>query len=370
MKKATLKQIADMAGVSVTTVHRALNGKSGCSKELERKIRRLAEEYGYSANLAASSLRKPPLQIAFIFPFRDNGGRYGLDQILDGYLEYRREMEDYNIVFQEYLLRSSDKKFEDYLEMDYPELERVLRQIYMEQPVRFDGVIVYGLSVNRKAEALLNRIMGKGTKVVVMERLLPFTEDTCTVKSDTELAGNLAGEMLCSSIRGAGTVAVIGQLIPGGDPAADRCTAYIQEERPDLKLARTGFVMNVDIGQQIADYLKQFPDLTGIYATCGRHTKSMLDALKMMDTQGLTVVGSDLFTESHEALHNRTMTVLLDKRPAKVGYMALHLLISALVKKEPLPQEYRIPPRIILRSNSDTHFVKREYQHESDQYSD
>ena len=72
MKKATLKQIADMAGVSMTTVHRALNGKGGCSKDVEEHILRIAREQGYTINLAAASLRKPPLNIALIFPFRDN----------------------------------------------------------------------------------------------------------------------------------------------------------------------------------------------------------------------------------------------------------------------------------------------------------
>ena len=53
MKKATLKQIADIAGVSVTTVHRALNGKGGCSEEVEAEIQVLGKmdiglHYAYS----------------------------------------------------------------------------------------------------------------------------------------------------------------------------------------------------------------------------------------------------------------------------------------------------------------------------------
>ena len=43
-KKVTLKQIAEMADVSLTTVHRVLNGKGGCSKEVEDKILTIAKE--------------------------------------------------------------------------------------------------------------------------------------------------------------------------------------------------------------------------------------------------------------------------------------------------------------------------------------
>ena len=42
----------------------------------------------------------------------------------------------------------------------------------------------------------------------------------------------------------------------------------------------------------------------------------------------------------------------------------------ALGKKRPMPEVYSIPPRIILRANSDLYHVNREYQHALDAYSD
>lgn len=366
MKKATLKQIAQLAGVSMTTVHRALNGKGGCSREVEEHIRRIAEEQGYSINVAASALRKQPLQIAMIFPFRDNGGRYGLDQILDGYLDFRREAEGYNVVFQEFLLRSGEKKLESYLDMEYPELEKTLLQIYMEQPMRFDGVIIYGMSVTRKAEALLNRILGKGTQVVVMERLLPSMEDICTVKSDVVMAGNMAAELLCKQIRKSGTVAVISQIIPGGDQAAQSCAESLQTEREDLKCTQIPLVMNVGLSAEIEEALKQIPDLAGIYATCGRHTSSLLEALKQIDTKTLTVIGTELFEESHQALKDRVLSAVLDKQPQKVGFMAVRILLEALSKNKPLSGVQYVEPHVILRANSDLYLRKRKYIY--DQY--
>lgn len=370
MKKATLKQIAELAGVSMTTVHRALNGKGGCSREVEEHIRSIAEEQGYSINMAASSLRKQPLQIAMIFPFRDNGGRYGLDQILDGYLEFRRGAEDYNVVFQEFLLRSGEKKLENYLDMEYPELEKTLLQIYMEQPIRFDGVIIYGMSVTRKAEALLNRILGKGTQVVVMERLLPSMEDVCTVKSDAVMAGNMAAELLCSRIRASGTIAVISQIIPGGDVAAQACTQFIHSERDDLKCTQVPLVMNVGLSAEIEESLKQIPDLVGVYATCGRHTASMLEALKQMDAKDITAIGSELFEESYLALKSRVLSAVLDKQPQTIGFMAVQILLNALGKNKPLAGIQYVEPHVILRSNSDIYSKKRRYHYEFEPYTE
>ena len=85
MEKVTLKAIAEAAGVSLTTVHRVLNGKGGASKAVEAKILQIAQEQGYAINMAASNLRKAPLHIALVYPRLDKSAYYFINRILDGY---------------------------------------------------------------------------------------------------------------------------------------------------------------------------------------------------------------------------------------------------------------------------------------------
>lgn len=56
MQHITIKDIAKMAGVSVTTVSRALNDAPEISPETRKRILRLCQETGYRANLLARSL--------------------------------------------------------------------------------------------------------------------------------------------------------------------------------------------------------------------------------------------------------------------------------------------------------------------------
>ena len=53
----TMRDIARLAGVSVNTVSRVLNGKRGVGSETRARILNLIEEEGYHANLGARSLR-------------------------------------------------------------------------------------------------------------------------------------------------------------------------------------------------------------------------------------------------------------------------------------------------------------------------
>lgn len=60
MKKnnATITDVARAAGVSVSTVTHALNGKRPVSKENKEKILRVIEEVGYIPSYSASHLRR------------------------------------------------------------------------------------------------------------------------------------------------------------------------------------------------------------------------------------------------------------------------------------------------------------------------
>jgi LacI family transcriptional regulator len=57
-RRATMKQVAALAGVSLSTVSRVVNGDPAVGPELAARVREAAEALGYRHNLAASALRR------------------------------------------------------------------------------------------------------------------------------------------------------------------------------------------------------------------------------------------------------------------------------------------------------------------------
>lgn len=69
MAKATIKTIADEAGVSIATVSKALNDMPDISKAMKTRIREIAQRQGYVLNTAARQLAKgQPSRIGVIMP--------------------------------------------------------------------------------------------------------------------------------------------------------------------------------------------------------------------------------------------------------------------------------------------------------------
>ena len=78
MKKITIKEIANLSGVSVSTVSNVINGKGKCSLETKEKIFQIMKEHNYQPNQAARTLAsKKSNLIGILFPpkeeyFREN----------------------------------------------------------------------------------------------------------------------------------------------------------------------------------------------------------------------------------------------------------------------------------------------------------
>ncbi|HEX7737832.1 MAG TPA: LacI family DNA-binding transcriptional regulator, partial [Ktedonobacteraceae bacterium] len=56
--RPTIAQIAEIAGVSVPTVSKVLNGRADVALQTRERIERIIEDYGFVRNRAARALRK------------------------------------------------------------------------------------------------------------------------------------------------------------------------------------------------------------------------------------------------------------------------------------------------------------------------
>ncbi len=56
----TIKELASICGVSISTVSRAMNGREDVNPETRKAVQNAAKKYGYVPNTAARNLKRPP----------------------------------------------------------------------------------------------------------------------------------------------------------------------------------------------------------------------------------------------------------------------------------------------------------------------
>lgn len=92
-KRPSVKDIASKLHISLSTVHKALTGKSGISEVRRRQVLEMAEEMGYVVNTVAQSLSRRSMNIGVILPSKWQEYfqqlKMGIDSQLDAMQEYR-----------------------------------------------------------------------------------------------------------------------------------------------------------------------------------------------------------------------------------------------------------------------------------------
>jgi LacI family transcriptional regulator len=169
--------IAAAAGVSKTTVHRALRNASRISPATRQRILDVASRMGYRPNRLAQSLRARRSGTFGVVVLGITGSFYA--NVLDG-LESAAQERKHSI-----LLACSHEQ---------PQREKELIELFLEKQV--DGIIVAPADPEENRDYFL-RLIKERVRIVFIDRYMPGLDIPC-VSTNNELGGYLAGKHLVS----------------------------------------------------------------------------------------------------------------------------------------------------------------------------
>ena len=174
MARQTMADLARLAGVNVSTVSRALSDSPLVKPDTKAEILRIADEIGYSVNVAARNLRRQSSEtLALVIPLRPDSG----ETISDPFF-----LEMVGAVSQAASRRGYD------LLVSTPEVETAIAEQRLLRTGRADGLIIIGQAGR---EDRLNTISAMENRIVVWGGRQGDTRYTL-VGSDNEEGGRLA----------------------------------------------------------------------------------------------------------------------------------------------------------------------------------
>lgn len=344
-KKATLKDIAAEANVSLSTVHKALYNKSGISERVRKEIVTIADSMGYKTNYVASSLKRKPLKIAFVMPLPNSGtNRYYYRDIWKGMRAFQAEAAEFNIEILDFGFSGP-----------LTNLPKRLEEVYENHSDEISGLVTLAVE-NPAFTYFIDQFSKKNIPTVFIVSDLPQTKRLCCVRAQDLMAGGLAAELISGFTENKGKA-----LVVSGDMMVS--THYMNVTGFEQYFTKTENRMEIikiynrsnpeHLHHELLELLRSDSEISAIYSCTATNTPPVCKAVLNAGRVGaVKVIGSDLFQESREMLLQNVLQAIIYKKPFQLGYLGCKTLFNFLVKNEfPSKDSIFIEPIIVVKSN-------------------
>lgn len=305
---ATIKDVALVAGITVTTVSRVLNNRGYISEATRKKVYDAMEQLNYRPNeMARSLLRKKSNLIGLIIPTI----AHPFFSELANYIEYYAYKLGYKI-----LLCNS-----------YQDSVKEKEYIMMLKSNQVDGIIM--ASHTLEIEEYLNLKL----PIVAIDRM--FSKSIPFITSDNYSGGVLATNLLIE--KGCKKLAHISGSFELETPANNRYRGFldvVNERNIEHIILETKLGISENYEEIVYKLFEENPDIDGIFASSDMIGISVIKVAKALGKEipkDLKIVGYDDITFS--SLVVPTLTTI--QQPIeKMGEVVIQILIDQIEEKE------------------------------------
>ncbi|MDR2617453.1 MAG: LacI family DNA-binding transcriptional regulator [Treponema sp.] len=337
MARVTVKDISTKLNISLGTVSKALSGKDGVNIETRKLVIETANTMGYKVNKLAQSLSRNPLLVGVLMPsawpeyysFLEIG-------IKDGFSNFR----DYNL----YSLFT-------YVPSLFSRKEIEKAEEFIEQQ-NVNAVIICP-ALDPSYKQLVNKLSKRKIVTLLLGRDIPDTEYLACVRTDSPVAGAMAGEFL--------------DLItpPGGDAVVlignkDHLDHTERVEGFARSFVRKGHkvkgVYETQDDPELAHFLagkviREQPDLRAIYVATG-NSIAVCRCIEEMGLQGkISIVATDIYPEIRTYMEKDIIQGVIFQDQIRQGENAVRVVFDYLSGGIIPSKSILIQPQLIMRSN-------------------
>jgi LacI family transcriptional regulator len=340
-KVMTVKEIAELAKVSIGTVDRVIHNRGRVAVETKARIEAIIEKHQFTPNPIARRLkRNRAYRFCAFLPRRDQDASYW-GQALEGIQEGAGEIASLGV----------ETEIIEYNRYSPACFQKAANALLEKKP---DGIMLSPI-LPEQIKTLITQIEEQKIPYIFFDADLPGTNPTCAIGQDFFQGGYLAGRLM-HLLAGTLTkpVAVLdthGQdyhIIRRRDGflqyAGEQGFSTVVQEYSDYE----GVEISVD---EIALFLREHPNLAGVFITnCMAHR--VAEAVKRQKIRRpFFLVGYDLIPKNRELLREGGIDVIISQRPEEQGRQALLYLYRHIVLGQHIPPQINIPLDIYLKEN-------------------
>lgn len=320
MTKVTVREIANLAKVSIGTVDRALNNRPGVKKETKRKILQIAQKYNYRPNRISKALarrHKDNINIGVItLPQQSPFAK----QINEGIKRISKELDDYGVS----VVVQSMKNFD---------VGVLIRKIAEFAEIRVDGIVMVGID-NPIVRKTIDDVVESGIPVITYNSDIKNSKRLCFVGQDLYRSGQVAADLLGRFMVGKGNVLVLHGLeeVTAHKERVAGFLSVIKNEFPSIKVRALEQCQDSEnLAYRITlKVLKKHPEINGIYIVARAAHGAAKAVLEMNRVQKIKLVCNDLDKMKRRFIKQGIIDAIVLQDPETQGSLPIRILFNLL----------------------------------------
>lgn len=322
---ATLKEIADLAGVSRGTVDRVLNHRGSVNPQTEKKILEIVQALDYKPNKAGIVLaaQKKNLKLGVVLLGRDT---VFYDDILAGVRDKAEELEGYNCSV---LLRQT--------EYDLTQQLDAIDELVAEG---ISGLAISPYNDNAVREKI-DALHEQGIPVVTLNTDIENSRRLAYVGCHFYRSGETAGGLMHLMTGGAAERCVRVGIISGSTNIlchTERIAGFrhVTESYGGIRIVETvnTYDDETESYDLTADMLRRLPEINALYFTAGGVYGGCRAVMDSGRAGQITVITNDMVDTTREFLENGLIAATICQQPFVQGYKPLSILFTYLTTGE------------------------------------
>ena len=319
----TIKQIAELAGVSRGTVDRALNKRGGVSPDVEKRIMEIAESLGYKPNIVAKSLA-----------MHSQNHTIGVVVCSEG-----------NDFFSE-VYRGIDAAAEEIKDFGFQVLIRKMRGFDIGEQLRHIDALeqtgIHGLAVmpinDKRIKDRLTCLTENGVPVVALNVDIEGAENITYVGCDYTVSGQTAGAMMGLVTKGEGRVLIAtgSHKLLGHQMRVAGFTGVLKAEYPDLEIIETIETNdnNEETYQKLDMMLKVNPGFNAIYFVAGGTLGGIQAIIDNGYAHQFKIITNDATSDRIKQIKAGIIDATICQQPYEQGYISVKTLFDYITQNK------------------------------------
>jgi LacI family transcriptional regulator len=339
LKKYTIRDIANLAGVSKGTVDRVLHHRGKVSETALKKVNDILDKIDFKPNLIAKNLKNNKVyRICVLLP--DPKKDVYWEPCISGINTVISELGAFGVNSETVLFNPTQTK--SFLDAN-AQIQRSMPDAVLLVPLFFKEALI----VMETYEAL-------GIKVSTFNNRIASEAAKSFIGQDLFQSGRVGAKLLQSLVN-EGDIAIlhVSEKYKNAVFMQEKEKGFISFfndlDSPNYNLLKHK-LKDLDFEDSLKNFIAEHPHLKGIFVTTSK-THQVATIIQKLTPKKIALVGYDLLTENIAYLKKGTIDFLIHQHPKQQAYLGLKLLVEHFIFEKEIPTQLLLPIDIINSEN-------------------